>query len=267
MSELKLSASEWCYLKGKEGDAATFYAGLSELGYGAIEMPSRHHWDAASRAGLRVLNIAGPGMSGDVSLNRREQHGVLLPQLRECIALASASGIEQVIIFSGNRQGLEDDAGLRACVEGAKALAGQAEQAGVTLTLEVLNRFDHPDYQADSGAFAFDFAWAVSSPAVRVLYDIYHMHRMGEDVRAEVVRHLEYIAHLHVAGSPARNTPDERQAINYAGFVTDVLNAGYGGWWGMEFLPGGDPIAELDAAGALFRSYAASTANSMEDGV
>ena len=50
------------------------------------------------------------------------------------------------------------------------------------ISFEVFNRFDHPDYVADNSAFAYDVVTRVNSKSLRVLYDIYHMLRMEEDV-------------------------------------------------------------------------------------
>jgi hydroxypyruvate isomerase len=108
---------------------------------------------------------------------------------------------------------------------------------------------------ADYGAFAFDVVKAVSSLHVKVLYDIYHMFRMGEDVVNAVINHLEYIAHLHVAGSPKRNFPGLDQEIDYRRVVHSIHTAGYRGYWGQEFLPTGDSLTEAEQAFRLFQSY------------
>lgn len=260
--ELSLSASEWSFLT-EDGDPAGLYRGMKACGYNAIEMPTRANREAARAAGLEVLNIAGPGMQGGTQLNRDSDHAELVPKLRGCLEDAAVARIPQVIFFSGNRAGIADDAGRDACIRGAKALAPDAERLGVTLTLEVLNRFDHPDYQADSTAFALDVVRGVSSPNVKLLYDIYHMDRMGEPVLDDIVKHLPYIEHLHVAGSPERDQPSSDQRIDYAALVRRALDAGYTGHWGMEFLPANDPLIALDQAGRLFQSYARMPSSSM----
>jgi hydroxypyruvate isomerase len=94
---------------------------------------------------------------------------------------------------------------------------------------------------------------------VKVLYDLYHMHRMGEDVSARVIANLEYVAHLHIAGSPQRDFPGDQQSIDYLSIVRSIHQAGYRGAWGMEFLPDAeaDVNETLDAAARVFRSYLA----------
>ena len=78
--------------------------------------------------------------------------------IRERIAFAAANQVPQVIVFSGPRGTIGEDEGMASCIAGLKQVAGEAEKAGVTLTLEVLNKFDHPGYQADYSAYAFAVA-------------------------------------------------------------------------------------------------------------
>ena len=79
--------------------------------------------------------------------------------------------------FSGNREGMDDQEGLKNCVAGLKKIAGYAEQKKVTVCLEFLNSHDHKDYMADSTKWCVELVHRVGSPRVKVLYDIYHAAR------------------------------------------------------------------------------------------
>jgi hydroxypyruvate isomerase len=234
-------------------DPVQYYSTLKQIGYEAVEMVDPQRWPIAKQAGLQILNISGPGMQK--GLNKPAHHPELLARIRADIQRAAANQIPHVIIFSGNRDKQTDADGLAYCIEAVKQLAPDAEHAGVTLVFEVLNTYDHPDYMAAYGAFAFDVVKAVSSPNVKVLYDIYHMVRMGEDVVSAVTNHVEYIAHLHVAGSPQRDFPGPKQEIDYQHVVRSIQAAGYRGYWGQEFLPVSDPLTEAEQAFQLFQEY------------
>ncbi len=119
LSELKQSVSEWCYFR-KEYDPAVYYKKLREMGYLGVEMVDPSRWAAAKAAGLKLVNISGPGMQK--GLNRLENHGELIPKIRECITAAAANEISQVIIFSGNRGGQADEVGLKNCIEAGRQL-------------------------------------------------------------------------------------------------------------------------------------------------
>jgi hydroxypyruvate isomerase len=254
MGEIKLSAPDWCFLK--EGmDPASYYRQTAACGYAGVEMVDPERWAAARAAGHSVVTMSAPGMQE--GLNNQRHHAALIPQVRSCLETAKASGIPIVVAFSGSRHGQRDDEGMAECITAFRELARDAERLGVTLGFEMLNAHDHPDYMADRSRFGFELARAVGSPRFKVVYDIYHMHRMGEDVLADLLGHRDAICHIHVAGSPRRDFPGTRQEIDYARIVREVSAAGYDGFWGQEFLPGeDDPLVDLEAAAMLFRRYA-----------
>ena len=108
------------------------------------------------------------------------------------------------------------------------------------------------DYVGARAAYGFAVAKAVASPAVKVLYDIYHMSRMGEDVVADITGNLDLIAHLHTAEMPRRSIPRQQGAIAYGKIVPAVMKAGYQGFWGTEFVVQGDVMTELREAVKTF---------------
>jgi hydroxypyruvate isomerase len=256
--KLRFSAADWCYLKDGS-DATEYYPGLKSAGVSAVEMVSVERRAAARAAGLPVIDLSGPGMVE--GLNRRENHEALVPEIEAAIQAARSDGIPNLIVFSGNRFGSPDDEGIEACVEAFRLLAPVAEKAGVTLLFEMLCAMDHPGYQADSSAYGFSVVERVASPGLRVLYDIYHMYRMGENVIDDLIANLPIIGHIHVAESPLRDLPVPGGAIDYPAIVGKVMDAGYDGYWGLEFLPrsgsfgtpGSDVYDEIAAAISYFR--------------
>ena len=247
MNPMRFSAADWAFLP-RSGDPGAYYDALKGLGYDGVEMVDPSRWARARSAGLAILNLSGPGK--EKGLNRREHHAELLPQLREVVAAAGENGIPQVIIFSGARQGQPDPEGVANCRRGIEALLSDAERHRVTLTFEMFNTYDHPDYQADHGAYGFELVRQVGSPWLRIVYDIYHMARMGDVCARDITGNLPAIAHLHVADTPRRDRPRPGGQVDYASMVPTVMEAGYAGYWGMEFLPCGDPIGELAQARA-----------------
>jgi hydroxypyruvate isomerase len=246
---MRLSAPDWCFWRDG-GDPAVYYRVIRQLGFTGVEMVDPSRWQAARDAGLAILNMSGPGKT--VGLNRLGLHADLLPEIRQQIATASAAKIPHLILFSGNRDGQDDAVGQANVITALKALAGDAERAGVTLIFEMFNDQDHPDYQADHSSYGFAVAKAVASPAVKVLYDIYHMSRMGEDVIADITGNLDLIAHLHTAEMPKRSIPRKDGTIPYGKIVSAVMKAGYQGFWGTEFVVQGDVVTELREAVKTF---------------
>jgi len=244
MSELRFSVADWCFLKSGI-DPATYYPEVHRLGYSAVEFCPKERWEAARAAGLTVLNLGTPGMQD--GLNRQENHERLLPEIRATIVRAQENRIPQVVVFSGNRtEGISDDIGWENCRIALTGLAKDAEAAGVLLVLEVLNSFEHQHYQADSSQYGLSLVKAIDSPALRVLYDIYHMDRMGEDAVTIALENLPWIGHFHIAGSQTRGYPSLEGPIDYRKVIREAHKAGYRGYWGVEYLPGSeDPRQSL----------------------
>ncbi len=245
MSEMHFSAADWAF-QPRAKDPNSFYDRLKQIGYEGIEMVAPIHWEEARSAGLTIINLSSPGMTR--GLNRREHHSELLPQLRDVIALAGANHIPQVFVFSGNRNGQSDAEGIANCRIGLESVLPDAIQHHVTLVFEMLNSYDHTDYQADRSEYGFELVRQVGSPSLKLVYDIYHMERMGEDSRHDIVANLPVIGHLHVADTPRRTKPQFGGGLDYSKIVSAVVKAGYKGFWGMEFTPEGDPLVELEEA-------------------
>lgn len=130
-----------------------------------------------------------------------------------------------------------------------KKIAPHAENAGVTLVLELLNsRVDHPDYHADRTAWGVGVVQGVASPRVKVLYDVYHMQIMEGDLIRTIGAAHEHIGHYHTAGNPGRHDLDDRQEIQYAPVFRAIRDTGFDGYVAHEFIPRGEPLAALRTA-------------------
>ncbi|MDA1045114.1 MAG: TIM barrel protein [Verrucomicrobia bacterium] len=249
---LRFSVPDWCAFPAG-ANPEDYYGALSAIGYEAAEMVPPERRAAARAAGLSILNIAAPGMGG--GLNDRAMHADIIACIRTTIIEAAKDDIAHVIIFSGNRTPGIDD-GPAACAEAIEQVLPDAEKAGRVLTFEMLNSYDHGGYEADYSPYGFDLAKHFDSPHLKVLLDLYHMHRMGEDPVTLIRDNLRHIAHLHVAGSPSRDFPGAGQQINYASCIQTATDVGYKGFWGMEFSPGEDRMLALAQAVKHFQGLA-----------
>lgn len=247
MAHIKQSVSWWCFeQRGMTMERLVQLA--KDIGYEAIELVEQEHWQYIQGAGLKIASMKGQA-SIEEGFNRREHHERLQQEVRANIALAAQWGIPNVIIFSGNRRGLNDKQGAEITAEGLQGVAKAAGDAGVTLVMELLNsRVDHPDYQADRTAWGVEVCRMVDSPAMRLLYDIYHMQVMEGHIIQTIRDYHEYFAHYHTAGNPGRNEIGERQELQYKPIVQAIVATGYTGYLGQEFIPTGEPEAALRQA-------------------
>ncbi|OGJ91635.1 MAG: hypothetical protein A2487_00225 [Candidatus Raymondbacteria bacterium RifOxyC12_full_50_8] len=254
---MKFSATDWSFL-ARVNDPAAYYGSLGEAGYQGVELVDAARYSLVRSAGLSIVNIAAPGR--EIGMNRLEHQLELLPRIREVIDSAAANKIEQVVVFSGSRAGLSDAMGVENCARGFEELIPHAAKNRVTLCLEMMNSIDHKDYQADGGEFGFALAKKINSPWFKVLYDLYHMHRMNEPLLDDLTANMALVGHLHIAGLPDRSQPTVEGEIPYGCLVPGIVAAGYSGYWGMEFVPRGDSIAELVQARETIEQCAKHTA-------
>jgi len=244
MGRIKHSAAWWCYVRG-EMTPERFVRAAAEIGYDAVEIVDRSYWQLVKDHGLAIASVVGHTTLVD-GLNKRANHSRIAAELHENIAQAARWGIPNLVVFSGNRNGLSDDAGAEITAEGLRLAARAAEDAGVTLVLELLNsKVDHKDYQCDHTSWGVRVIQMVDSPRVKLLYDIYHMQIMEGDIIRTIRDHHAHFGHYHTGGNPGRNEIDDRQELNYPAIVRAIAATGYAGYLGQEFVPTGDPVAAL----------------------
>ena len=71
-------------------------------------------------------------------------------------------------------------------------------------------------------------------------------------MNGDVLRRLEeckdVIGHIHTAGNPGRAELDDSQEINFPPIMRKLIEIGYKGYVGHEFIPTRDPLAGLRQA-------------------
>ena len=247
MSQLKHSICWWCF-EAAGTEPLQFLHAAAEIGYSAIELVDPEYWPLIKEYGLAIASTNG-GLPIGQGFNRREHHAHLEQRVRHIIQQAERWDIPNVIVFSGDRAGLDDRLGAEITAEGLARVASVAEEAGVTLVLELLNsKVDHPDYQGDRTAWGIEVCQMVNSPRVKLLYDIYHMQIMEGDIIRTIREYYPFFAHYHTAGNPGRHELDALQEINYPPIIQAILETGYNGYIGQEFIPRNDPLAGLAQA-------------------
>ena len=241
---LRQSFAWWSFTWGRAIEPAALLGGAAEIGYQGVEMLPAELWPLAEAAGLTVATVACADPT--TGFNEAANHDWLTAEVRDLIA----SGAPNVIVFSGNRHGEDDDdAAIATCAEGLAPLAEEADAAGVTLLLELLNsKVDHPGYQCDHTAFGAAIVEKVASPALRLLYDGYHMQLMEGDLSRTIRANLPLIGHVHTGGVPGRRDLDDRQEVNWRAVGGLLRHLGYDGWVGHEFVPRAEPVDALRAA-------------------
>jgi hydroxypyruvate isomerase len=233
------SVIPWCFQPMKL-DALAHAA--ASLGLKSVELCPPESWPMLKQLGLKCAIASGHGFTK--GWNHVENHDECLAKLTKSIdALDDIGWHTNVITFSGMKNGIDEAEGMKNTVNGLKKIVGYAEKKNVTLAIEVLNSRvnvtmkGHPDYQADKLEWAVEVCDKIGSPRMKILFDIYHIQIMEGDVISRIRQYKDYIAHYHTAGVPGRNELDDDQEINYPPIMRAILETGYTGFVGQEFIP------------------------------
>jgi hydroxypyruvate isomerase len=253
MAGPKASLTWWSFADCGVG-ADELIRAVAAMGYDGIELADEALWPAIAEVGLAVVSHRAHGTI-ESGLNRSENHDRIEVEMLANLDLARRWDIPLLICFSGSRDELSAEAGIENTALGLSRVARAAEDAGVTLALELLNsRVDHPDYQCDRTVWGLEVIERVDSPRVRLLYDVYHMQVMEGDLIRTIQTHHDAFAHYHVAGNPGRHEPDRSQEISYPAIYEAIAATGFDGYVGMEYLPRGGLVESLRAALDDFRT-------------
>jgi hydroxypyruvate isomerase len=248
---LKQSVSRWPYSKIPLPE---FARAAKAMGLAAIDLLQPDEWPVVAEAGL-ACSMGYPTRRDDfiaTGFNDPSKHAMLLRELEETIPLAARATVPNVIAMFGNRRGRSDAEGIKNCIAGLRRIAPLAEQHRITVCVELLNsKVDHHDYMGDHTAFGVEVIKGIGSPAVKLLYDIYHMQIMEGDVIRTIRDNLQFIAHFHTGGVPGRHELDDTQELNWRAVAMAIADAGFTGFVAHEFVPTRDPLTSLREAVAV----------------
>ncbi|MFD1003696.1 hydroxypyruvate isomerase family protein [Ohtaekwangia kribbensis] len=238
------SVCRWCYSSIPLEDLCK---AAKNIGLASIELTGPEEWPLLKKYGLTSAMPWGAGKGITEGFNNLALHDELVKSYTDIIPKVAAAGLNQIICFSGNRNGLDDEKGIENCAIGLKRLMPIAEKYKVTMSMELLNsKVDHHDYQCDHTAWGAALCEKVGSENFKLLYDIYHMQIMEGDVIATIRKFNKYISHYHTGGVPGRNEIDETQELNYPAIMKAIVETGFKGFVAQEFIPKReDKIASL----------------------
>ena len=131
-----------------------------------------------------------------------------------------------------------------------KAVTPYAEDAGVTLCIEPINRFE--TFFINTAADAVALCKEVGSPALKVHLDTFHMNIEEKDTPAAVRLTGKYIGHFHVSESD-RGIPGTGQ-VDWPGVFKALRDVKYDGWLVIESFH--SSVKEIAAATCIWRKLA-----------
>ena len=233
-------------------------------GFGAVEYLAPYPFPAAEIAarlrdhGLRQVLFNAPPSGGDAGAvatawSRVERGIAGLPgreaEFRQgfahALAYADALDCPQIHVMAGLAPADADRAALRATyVANLRWAAAEAAKAGRQVLIEPINTRDIPGYLLNRQDDAHAILEEVGAPNLQVQMDLYHCQIVEGDLAARLRTWLPggRVAHLQIAGVPARNEPDTGE-IHYPYLFELIDTLGFTGWIGCEYKPARGAVA------------------------
>lgn len=212
-------------------------------GFDAVEC----HWpyDAPPEAvaaalvetGLRMLGLntrrgdPARGENGLSALPGREAEACTA--IDEAIAYAKAIGCGAVHVMAGNSSGPLARAAFVANLRHACTRAD-----GLTILIEPLNAYNAPGYFLNGTSLAADIIREVDHPALRMMFDFYHLQIIEGDVSRRFAALQPMVGHVQVASVPDRGAPDHGE-LDYSHVFALLRQLGWDRPIGAEYLPQG----------------------------
>lgn len=222
----------------------------ADAGFRAIEL----HWPfdtpatelraACQGLDLELLGINTPpgdtatGEFGLAALPGRE--AAFADAFRMTAAYARAAGAGYVHIMVGNSE--RRDASHRTLLANLDFACSHAPD--LTLLLEAINVHDAPGYFYSRQQEVQAIVAAHAALNLRMMFDCYHVGRMGENVVETLENCLPLVGHVQIASVPDRSEPDHG-SVDYREVFAALDRLGYRGWVGCEYRPSGDTGAGL----------------------
>jgi D-psicose/D-tagatose/L-ribulose 3-epimerase len=215
---------------------------LAELGYSHVVLPPIDpasaplaEWAALFRDhGLAPITLGGQAPGADVSSADPGDQERGAAALRRLVDATLALGGDQMNGVSYGLFGRPETVPTREAFERAAghlgAIADHAHDRGVTMTFEVLNRYETA--MLNTAQQALDFIAASGSDHLRVHLDTFHMAVEEADMTGAVVSAVPVLGYLEL-GQSGRG-PLASGSVDPAAVVSAALGAGYRGRIGVE---------------------------------
>lgn len=166
--------------------------------------------------------------------------------VKDALRIARRFGVTRINTLVGKRPaGVSSRQARDTVVANLRRAAPLAEAAGVTLLLEPLNTPQVPGYFLDSSALGFELLRDVDSPAVKFLYDVYHLQILEGNLIATIRANLRDIGHFQISDVPGRHEPGTGE-INFPAIFSAIDADGYDGYVGIEYIPAAGTVEGLD---------------------
>jgi len=251
---MKYSISNWIY--GDEPLQVTFQR-LRKYGYDGVELvgePQRYDTQEVrglcQEFGLSVLSILGWSiwpLERDLAHPDPQMRQKALKYASECVDLAVAVGAPLVVVIpasAGRTRPIGDVSSEKAwkeamerewghAVESVRKAAAYAEQKGVLLAIEPINRFE--SFLVNNVDQGLRFVQEVGSELVKLHLDTFHMNIEDKDPAEAIRKAGDLLVNMHISDS--QRGPVGHGHTDFKAIIRALKEIGYQGALTMEPVP------------------------------
>ena len=184
------------------------------------------------------------------SLCNPAERDSLIAEFRQTLPVMRKLDCPAMIFLTGNTvPGMSVQAQQQSCVDGLKAAAKLVEGEKINgepvrVLLENIDPEENPKYFLTSVSRGFEIVKTVDHPQVQFLYDFFHEQIAEGNLIEKLEKNIQHVGLVHIADVPGRHKPGTGE-INYQNIFRKLAELKYRRIAAMEFLPMGDPVAEL----------------------
>ena len=212
---------------------------VKEIGFSAIDLVGPKDWPTLQKHGIYSSMCYTAG-DNDLykGLDNPMYHEKLVKEYLDVIPIMAKAGYKNLICFSGTRNGMDDETGMKNCKTALEKILPFAEKNGVTMVMEILNsKIDHKDYMCNHVEWGAALCKMINSENFKLLFDIYHVQIQEGDIIRNIQDYHQYIAHYHTGGIPGRHEINNTQELYYPVVMKAIVDTGYKGYVAQEFVP------------------------------
>ncbi|PPD23976.1 MAG: hydroxypyruvate isomerase [Methylomonas sp.] len=218
-----------------------------QAGFSAVEMQFPYSLSAQQirqeldrlELQLVLFNIAADDLlqGGEGLACVPEKHAQFRQSVDQAMAYADILKPQAVNVLPGrclNPENLADYWGT--FITNLQYAADGMQTLGVKTVFEAINTLDMPGFIISTGDQMLEVLEQLNHPNLFMQYDIYHQHRMQQNMTDFITRHWARIGHIQFADCPGRGQPGTG-AIDFPQIFATIEKTGYPGWIGAEYKP------------------------------
>lgn len=226
----------WADLPLVEGIEAAKRAGFAAVEcHWPYDIPASELRAALHATGLPMLGVnTRRGPDGAFGVSALPGHETAArAAIDEALDYGAQIGAEAVHVMAGIATGPEAERTFEANLRYA---CKRAAPLGITVLIEPINQRDVPGYFLHRTAQAEQLIARLRHPALRLMFDCYHVQISEGDALSELRRLAPVIGHIQIAAVPDRGEPD-RGELDYADIFDALTRLGWDRPIGAEYRP------------------------------